>query len=226
MSRVFTVAQIKERIRQRADMQKSRFVSDSELLNYINESLATFWDILTNKFEGFGLESVEFNVTSGYDTYQVPPALLRIEKVEVEYDGRWRTIKSVPFARINEVGSNWHGEGLPFVYARKGLYQIVFKPSPTAAYTARINYVARAPILETDSQNIDGINGWEQYIVVDCAIKCLDKEERDTTVLQNEKAEIIRRLNESVGNRDESTSFGIRDINERDYYNGSEDFWS
>lgn len=225
MSRTFTVSQIKEQIRERCDMQRSRFIGDGELLNYINQSHAALWDLFVNKFEGFGINSVSFSTSTTYDTYQLPPALLRIEKVELNHNGNWRTVKSVPYARINEVGTQSSGTGLPFYYARKGLYQMVLKPAPAAVHSCRISYVERAPTLSEDDQLIDGINGWEQYIIVDCAIKCSDKEERDVSVLMAEKNDLIRRINESMGNRDESDSHGIRDINERAMFNGPESFW-
>ncbi len=225
MSRTFTVAQIKEQIRQRADMERTNYIEDDELLSYINGSLAAFWDILVNVAEGFALNSIAFNATTTSDTYQLPASLLRIEKVELELNGVWKTLDSVPYARINEVSTVNASRSMPFLYARKGLYQIVLRPAPTGTHPCRLSYVERAPILSSDDDIIDGINGWEQYIVVDCAIKCKDKEETSTVVLQAERDDMIKRLKESMAFRDESTTYGIRDINERELSHNFDGFW-
>jgi len=50
--------------------------------------------------------------------------------------------------------------------------------------------------------NIDGVNGWEEYIVVDAAIKCLQKEESDCSVLLAQKAAIVARIESEASNRD------------------------
>lgn len=52
---------------------------------------------------------------------------------------------------------------------------IVFTPAPQSGFTVQLNYVPTAPILSQPDDTIDSINGLEEFIVLDAAIKCLIK---------------------------------------------------
>jgi len=65
---------------------------------------------------------------------------------------------------------------------------------------------------------LDGVNGWEEYIIIDSAIKAKDKEESDTSVLMSRKAEIVRRMESEAENRDAGSPSTVGDSRR---YNGS-----
>lgn len=58
----------------------------------------------------------------------------------------------------------------------------------------------------------DGISGWLEYVVTDAAIKCLQKEESDTSVLQFQKAALIKRVESAAENRDAGSPATIADV--------------
>ena len=49
---------------------------------------------------------------------------------------------------------------------------------------------------------VDGVSGWEEYIVADAAIKCLEKEESDTSVQMAQKQALLLRIEAAAENRD------------------------
>ena len=53
------------------------------------------------------------------------------------------------------------------------------------------------------TQTMDWFSGWEEYIVVDAAIKMLGKEESDVTVLGGRKAALVGRIQGIAANRDQ-----------------------
>lgn len=53
------------------------------------------------------------------------------------------------------------------------------------------------------TQTMDWINGWEEYIIVDAAIKILGKEESDATVMGGRKAALLGRIQSIAENRDQ-----------------------
>lgn len=63
----------------------------------------------------------------------------------------------------------------------------------------------------------DGVNGWEEYIVVDAAIKCLTKEESETAVLERDKAFLLKRIEAMASNRDAGKPEKITDVNVQNY---------
>ena len=53
-----------------------------------------------------------------------------------------------------------------------------------------------------DSVTIDGVSGWEEYIVIDAAIKAGVKQDYDTTKLEKQKDAMMKRIEAMAENRD------------------------
>lgn len=66
--------------------------------------------------------------------------------------------------------------------------------------------------IDDDTDLYDGQNGWEEYVIVDCAMKCLEKEESDTTALFARKQQLIARLQRVGKNRDAGMPKQIIDL--------------
>jgi hypothetical protein len=68
-----TLAELRLQSRQRADMENSQFVSDSELTSYINNSIAELHDIMCEAYgSDYYVISAEFSIDSSTDTYALP----------------------------------------------------------------------------------------------------------------------------------------------------------
>ena len=64
----------------------------------------------------------------------------------------------------------------------------------------------------TSTDTYDDINGYAEYVVTDAAIKCLQKEESDVSVLLKQKADMKRRIEEAANNRDAGHPISVSDI--------------
>lgn len=53
-----------------------------------------------------------------------------------------------------------------------------------------------------DASTLDGISGWEEYVIVDAAIKALVKQEQDSTALMMQKQELKQRIEAMAEGRD------------------------
>lgn len=78
----------------------------------------------------------------------------------------------------------------------------MFIPTPSGSQTIRVWYVPRVTQLLQETDMLDGVSGWTEYVIVDAAIKALQKEESDTSVLMAQKMALIKRIEESAMNRD------------------------
>jgi hypothetical protein len=74
------------------------------------------------------------------------------------------------------------------------------------------------------SDTVDGYSGWTEYVIVDAAIKCLQKEESDVSVLMVQKAALKQRIEEASQNRDAGQPSTISDTRARDGYYGAPGF--
>jgi hypothetical protein len=88
-----------------------------------------------------------------------------------------------------------------------------FVVSAAATVTAS-NTLVRAWI---DSTTIDGVSGWEEYIVVDAALKAMGKEEDDVSLPAQQKLFLKQRLIDMAANRDVGSGGTVADVQSSDY---------
>jgi hypothetical protein len=218
-----TLAQLRTRSRQRADMEDSDFVSDSELNGYINASIAELHDLLVAAYgEDYFLASPHAITTSnGTADYNLPTDFYKIKGVDVRLNSNdWSSIR--PF-NFNERNRNqdvtWGIIGGPNLRYRVMGSKIKFSPTPTGTYSVQLWYVPVATTLASDSDSLNDVNGFSEYVIVDAAIKMLQKEESDVSVLLAQKADLRKRIENMAANRDAGQPESISDIYaENDFY--------
>lgn len=218
-----TLAEIKAQARQRADMEDSEFVGDAELTSYINASLAELHDLLIAAYnEEYYMEEVTFNATSSL-TYPLPdgtlysaaPAFYKLRGIDVRKgSGDWATVKRFNFNKRNEQQNSTAFAifGLPYMEYRIVGSNIRFNRTPDNGLQFRLFYCPKAVVLADDADSYDDINGFAEYIVVDAAIKMLNKEESDVAVLAAQKAALIARISAMAQNRDANEPESVTDV--------------
>lgn len=212
-----TLSSLRTRVRERADMKNSNFVEDSELNQYINSSYQELYDILVTSFEDYyTLPPVSFSIASGSNYYTLPTDFYKLRGVDAKLDSdNYYTMQPFDFANRNKFNQSLLVLNSANYYKQ---YRIVggrlyITPEDNASGDYRIWYVPRATTLTSDSSTLDGINGWEEYIVVDAARKCLDKEESDTSALAQEKEMLRQRIINASAKRDAGMPKTITDVN-------------
>jgi hypothetical protein len=138
----------------------------------------------------------------------VPPAIYKLLGVDLAINAAnqaWITLGKYEFISRNQyvypqLGTNLLGiAGLRY---RMLGNSIDFIPTPQANQYARLWYIPRMATLLKDTDIADGVSGWTEYIAVDAAIKALQKEESDVTVLAAQKMALIQRVEDAAENRD------------------------
>jgi hypothetical protein len=83
-----TLLQLKDRSRQRADMENSEFVTDAELTIYINGSIAELHDLLVASYgSDYFLSSTTFSTVAGTESYSLPADFYKLMGVDVQVSG-------------------------------------------------------------------------------------------------------------------------------------------
>ena len=90
--------------------------------------------------------------------------------------------------------------------------RIRFTPEPTGSTDVTAWYIPHAPELGADTDVWNGFNGWEEYVVVDAAIKCLEKEESDTQVLELRKQRLVMRIQSLAASCDQGFPERVTDV--------------
>ena len=211
-----TLAELRTEARRRADMEDSEFVTDAELTSYINASIAELHDLLVQSYgSDYFLSETTFSTISGQDSYDLPTDFYKVRGVDVDLNnGDFVTLKKFNFNErniFNNVAS-WSLSNIPYVRYRVMGNKIRFTPLPESNRTVKIWYIPLATKLIDDTDTLDDFNQYSEYVIVDVAIKMLQKEESDVTILLAQKQQLKLRIEAASQDRDAGESESISDV--------------
>jgi hypothetical protein len=164
-----------------ASLGSNPFLSPSELADMVNQSIADWYDMVRLTTWGGQFYRSVFalpgGTSPGVSVYPLPGDFLSMISVDVFITPNM-VLNARPFQEENRNMFRWYPVG--WLYDQPIFYQvwgnnISFIPSPQSVFTVSLNYVPTAPVLAGNAQ-LDGINGWEEWIVLDVAIKALVKD--------------------------------------------------
>lgn len=224
-----TLGQIRLQAQQRADRVNSQFVTKPEWNTYINLAMYELYDLLTAVYEDYFIATpVQFNSDGSTYMYDLPdgntdfinglnpnatitdaPAFYKLKGVDLSLQNAtnaYVTVNKFNFIdRNNFVYPNTASTQYGVFNMRYRLMgnKIEFIPTPSAGQSIRLWYIPRLTELlkDTDSSSMS-ISGWIEYVIVRAAKYALDKEESDTTKLDQQIIFLKQRIEESAANRD------------------------
>ena len=185
----YTLAQLRTLAKQESDNVNASFISDAEWNRYIQGSFNELYGLIV---EAYGEEYFAQTPSAGYtfttdgtnDKYALPALFFKLRAVDVRVQGstQWVGLKQFTMAQRNVFSGNTTS-------------------IPMAGQTVRLLYTPLPTLPAVDADTIDGVNGWEEYVIIDAAMKALAKEEADVTTLMARKAAMMRRLEAETENR-------------------------
>ena len=252
MTDLVSLTELRTLTRQRADMENSQFVTDTELTRYLNNSWGELYNLIVENFnEDYYTTSTTISLSSGTDSYSLPSDFYKMRGVDLVVT----STESVPLRRYN--WSNRTRNSLT-VYARDYRYRvqrksIVFTPTPSTSDSVKLFYIPSPRKLEsvtpsgvtrgttttytvsshssttivTDLNSsalsdptvigtvesvFDFYSGWDEYVIIDSAIKMLLKEEADVTALLLQKNQLRERIITESQNRDAGEPQTVTDV--------------
>jgi hypothetical protein len=229
-----TLGQLRLLAQQRADRVNSNFVTKTEWNSYINQSAFELYDLLITTYEDYYLATPFIFATNGSDSYPLPDGisvvdvnnavgapfykLYGVDLGLASTSDAWVTLKKYDQISRNrfvfpQLTSTYLGVfNLRYRLMGNSLW---FIPTPSAGQYIRVWYFPRMTTLLADNDILDSVSGWSEYIIVDAAIKALQKEESDVSVLMQQKMMLIKRIEESAMNRDAGQPDSISDSRSR-----------
>jgi hypothetical protein len=213
-----TLEDLMTRCRERADMVDSEFIEDDELITYINASYTELYDILVSKFEDYyTLPPDDFTISSG-NTYDLPSDFYKLRGIDKSLGGSsYMNLRKFNFNERNQDSTYRTIRRVPTVSYRIVGDKVYFEPAAQATGDYRLWYIPAVTLLVDESDTVNGVNGWEEYIVIDTAIKMLSKEESSTSHLETAKESMLRRIDSMAMNRDSDQPERITDNRARRY---------
>jgi hypothetical protein len=220
-----SLAELKQQARQRADMVNSNFVDDVELTGYINNSIAELHDILCEAYgSDYFVLSVEDTIVSNQSDYTLPTDFYELKGVDIRVNNdAWLTVRRFNFNERNRDSdfNVWDFAGVTNVRYRLVGNKLKFSPVPDRNATYRLWYVPVATKLVNDTDTLDDLNAYSEYVIVDAAIKMMQKEESDVMFLAAQKTALEKRIRDKSLNRDAGQAGTVSDI----YAENDDYFW-
>lgn len=216
-----TVDAVVTSAKQKADMVNSNFVKAAEWISYVNYSWKELYDILVAKFEDYYTSVLTFTLTGGQNSQALPADFYKMRGVDRAISGtEYYTLRPFTFEDRNNRRRVTLYRGLyPTIRYRVFGDAVIFTPDDAADGNYRFFYIPRAQDLTAGTDTIDGVNGWEDYVAVDAAIKALIKEETDASALMMQKQALLQRINDMGNNRDAGESERVTDVTTSGYDN-------
>lgn len=205
-----SLSQVRLLALQMADRVNTKFVTTPEINTYINQSYFELYDMLVSAYgdEYYCAEPYEFTTDGTSQQYDLPTGFYKCLGVDLGLTSgsqAWVTLKAFNFISRNryvfpQLTSTYLG--VFNLRYRVVANTLMFIPTPSAGQTVRVWYVPRMTELLQDTDMLDGVSGWTEYVAVDVAIKVLAKEESDTSFLMARKQMLTDRIQSMSQNRD------------------------
>lgn len=213
-----TLSQIRLMAQQRSDRVNSNFITLPEWNGYINQAAFELYDLLTTVYQDYYVKVPYVVQTDGTtQQYPLPDDFYKLMGVDLGLTPNQNAFVNIPKFNFSDRNN--------FIYPQLqstllGVFNlryrlvgstVMFTPIPSAGQYLRFWYYPRMVQLLRESDILDGVSGWTEYVVVDAAIRALQKEESDVAVLAAEKLMLIDRINASAMNRDAANPDTISD---------------
>lgn len=216
----------------------SGYVSTAELTSYINQSYFEYYDLIVQKYgnDYYIAPPTQFVTDGTSQLYSLPdgtssftngvtggsyaaPAFYKIVGVDLALSSTndsFVTILPFMFKDRNRYAvpnfQSFYGvTNLRYRIQGTNPQHIWFTPIPTAGQTIQLWYIPSLTPLSASGDQIVDPSGWSEYIIVDAAIKCMQKEESDCSLLMAQKAALVNRINCAAENRDAGSPATVSD---------------
>lgn len=223
MPRTTTLVNLRSEVRARADIEGDPHITDAEVTRFINQSAAALQAACIDLDEGFSLSQATVNTVAGTATYQLDnssyPGFYKLLHIEVQVGGIWRSLRRWTFEdrTLYLNSASWGAQLQPISYrlsfdTASGYPTITLAPTPDGAYPVTIYYAKSWTDLVNDSDTYAGGDGWEEWVVLDAAIKCATKDESDPSTLIHERDQVWQRIKAQFTSMDLDRPDKVRDV--------------
>lgn len=211
MADVVLVSDLITSARRRANMENTQFVTDAEVITYLDQANRKFYNLLVTEFENWFVSEALIPLVDGVKEYALPTDFYKMLGADLtDASGRAFTLRPFEFNERNRIVHTWIGK--PVRYILKG-NNIVFVPTPSgASQDIKLYYVPATTAITSSSQSVEVYNGFDEYIALDAAIRMLMKEESDTALLERERAYMEQQIIELMRGRDAGFPKRVTDL--------------
>lgn len=200
MARTFTLAELRTAVQRRGGVEGSYDLTEAVLNEFINSAAAELWDILQKKGDDILVVESTLTTDPGDSAVDLPADFYK-ERVlwiqDTSMPSGWR--KMLPFT-LDEAHLFGPATGKNYRYRLQG-GAIVLSSATSAAETFRLFYIPCSPVMTSDADELDGLNGFDELVVVMAWRKCVERQRLDTSGVDREIARLMARVSSAADGR-------------------------
>jgi len=209
MASNITLLDLRNACKDRADMQNSNFITDDEWNRYINSAAKELYEILILKGLQYTTTTDTISLNGTDDTYDLPSNFFKLVGVDHNINNETYPMEEYTFQNRNLY--NQQNTQRYLRYRLVGEDMIRFNPKPSAQEIT-IWYDPVLATLSDDTDTLNGVNGWEEYVIVRSALWAKVKEESETGDLKQDIAFLRDRIETAAENRDLGPAGQVTDV--------------
>lgn len=216
MARGRRLDELRADARKRADVEGATARHpDADVTRYVNQGYAELYDLLVEaRGRSYFRNPTPLTITTAADTsrYALPAKFYRL--ISVRRSDEYADML-VPFTQQDEPLLRMESAEVDFPthYELQNGY-IELLPLHEAGHTIIAEYVPSITDLSADGDTVDGVNGWEEYIVC-FAAKCMavkDEEYALVSALNSELMHLQKRISKLAPTRDAFRAERVKDV--------------
>jgi hypothetical protein len=221
-----TLSQLRTMVRQKADIENDgNHISDTEVDSYINDGIKLLHSLLVDGTDGqLFAKNAPVLTKIGTYSFQLPSDFSQLVSVDINTGSFYqRSNQADPqdYAQLTQqTGRHYYTSRQHFL--RWSLDQDraeLFCFPEVEATKLAVQYIPSAPVLSLDSDTLNWPDFWYQWVVLDAAVQCSNKEESvsNTQALLMEKEKVERRVRDHIRSMTTSQVKTIRKRNRGTY---------
>ncbi len=202
-----TLTNLRTRAQGYADLESDPNIGTTVWTSWVNVAHKTLWRLVVRQNpDNFTTGPTSFTLSGSTDTYALStlsPVFWKLRALDYSNGGSWERVRRFNFADRNRVRRAYRimGANLRVIPAgaASGTYRVWYIPEPTA--------------LSGDSDQIDAaLNMYDEFIVIQAAIRGRKRQRRDFADLQVDLDAIVADIRASADDRDDGEADVVTDL--------------
>jgi len=213
-----TLTDLRTGIRQLADIENAAdFIDDTELTKYANEGLSDLYDVRVDACPKlFAVNGPLLAEGEGTYVWVLPTDFRQLISVHILSGGYFHPARPADITEYAELAANAPNETAARYFLRESfgtaVKELYLFPSGISATNIAYTYIPSPTLLSVATDAFAGSSDELEYIEVYGAIKCLNKEESDTTALDARLTELRKRIRNATKDSDLGAPRTIRRV--------------
>lgn len=202
MARTLQLSELRAQVQRRGSYENSADITTAILNDFVNSAVAECYDILVQRWADYYLSTATVSVVASTQSYSLPTDFYKLRKVEIvdaTAPSGYRALRPIDLAKTHATGSQVVGHRYRYRLQAASIY---LYPLPLTSESLRIWYVPYCPVLVSDSDTFDGINGYEELVVQLALRQCKRREELPTGEIDQEVARLTMRVRDAADGKD------------------------